>query len=80
MVSGINMMTKQVNVTVDIDIARVMLGIAGLDIKGKSDDEVFEQVLEMMTDYGGTGEVVENISLTEKEFDTYDELDPELGE
>jgi len=79
MVSGINMMTKQVNVTVDIDVARVMLGIAGFDIKGKSDDEVFEQVLEMMTDYGGTGEVVENISLTEKEFDTYDELDPELG-
>jgi len=80
MISGINMMTKQVNVTVDIDVARTMLNLAGFDIKGKSDDEVFEQVLDIMIDYGGTGEVVENVSLTETELDTYDDFDPELGE
>ena len=74
------MMTKQVNVTVDIDVARVMLNLAGFEVKGKSDDEMFEQVLEMMTDYGGTAEILETISLTETEFDTYEEFDADLGE
>ena len=69
MVSGINMMTKQVNVTIDIDVARVMLGLAGFETNGKSDDEIFEQVLDMMINYGAIPESLENVSLTKTEID-----------
>ena len=45
-------MTKQINVTVDLDIARKMLTIAGFDIREKSDEEIFNLALHTCAKYG----------------------------
>lgn len=46
-------MTKNVEVTVDIQIAKRMLGVAGINNANKmTDDEVFEKVLQMNEMYG----------------------------
>lgn len=50
-------MTKTVKVTIDIDVARIMLGVAGFNsnkIKEASDDEIFEKVLSLIGCYGAT--------------------------
>ena len=46
-------MTKTVEVTIDIEIARKMLRMAGFAfIDNMTDDEVFEQALKMNEEYG----------------------------
>lgn len=46
-------MTKNVEITVDIKIARMMLRIAGFAfVDNMTDDEVFEQALKMNEEYG----------------------------
>lgn len=46
-------MTKNVEITVDINIARMMLRTAGFAfVDNMTDDEVFEQALKMNEDYG----------------------------
>jgi len=48
-------MTKNVEVTVDIKIARMMLVVAGFTfVDNMTDDEVFEQALKMNEEYGVT--------------------------
>ena len=55
-------MEKIVKVNVDIKIARSMLGLAGFFTFAQSgtDEEIFMQVLDMMTCYGAKTEVVED--------------------
>ena len=48
-------MVKKVNITIDINVARTMLGVAGFnlsDVKKMSDGEVFETVLSLIECYG----------------------------
>lgn len=46
-------MTKNVEVTIDIKIARMMLRIAGFTfVNDMTDEEVFEQALKMNEEYG----------------------------
>lgn len=46
-------MTKNVEVTVDIKIAKRMLGVAGVNnVNQMTDDEIFEKVLQMNEMYG----------------------------
>lgn len=55
-------MTKEVNITVDIALARRMLCVAGFsfeEIRAATDDEVFEKVLTMIDCYGVTFDVKE---------------------
>lgn len=55
-------MTKNVNITIDIKIARTMLGVAGFNserISQMSDDEIFKKVLSLIECYGATSEVKE---------------------
>ena len=55
-------MTKNVNITIDIEVARTMLGVAGFSIKEieeATDDEIFAKVLSMIKCYGATFEVKE---------------------
>lgn len=50
-------MTKNVSITIDIDVARIMLGVAGVKsnkIKEASDDDIFEKVLSLIGCYGAT--------------------------
>ena len=52
-------MEKTVQVTVDINIARKALGLAGFwkIAESGTDDEVFQRVLDMMKSYGATTEI-----------------------
>ena len=55
-------MTKTVEITVDIAIARRMLTVAGFrleEIRNATDDEIFEKVLAMNDCYGATFKVKE---------------------
>ena len=46
-------MTKNVEVTVDIKIARMMLRVAGFTfVDNMTDNEIFEQALKMNEEYG----------------------------
>ncbi len=67
-------MEKTVKVIVDIKIARTMLGIAGFSKIATSgtDEEVFAQVLDMMTCYGAKTEVL--YDAPESTYDEYDAL------
>ncbi|MBQ8218354.1 MAG: hypothetical protein IJZ79_03520 [Bacilli bacterium] len=50
-----NLMTRSVSITVNIDIARKMLNVAGYSynsLKSKSDEEIFFQALSMCEEYG----------------------------
>lgn len=50
-------MTKTVNITIDIAVARKMLTVAGFnydEIYNASDGEIFEKVLSMVDIYGAT--------------------------
>lgn len=55
-------MTKNVKVTINLNVARSMLGLAGFwDLaQTGTDDEIFAQVLDMMTCYGAKTEIVED--------------------
>ena len=53
-------MTKNVNITIDISIARKMLTVAGFEyntIYNATEDEVFGKVLSMLDCYGATFEI-----------------------
>lgn len=54
-------MEKTVKVTVNLKHARMSLRLAGYyDLaQNGSDEEVFKQVLEMITDYGAKTEIIE---------------------
>lgn len=46
---------KSVTIKIDTKVARIMLGIAGFnDLGEKSDDEIFEMAMDMITCYGVT--------------------------
>ena len=50
-------MTKNVKITINIKVARMMLGVAGFNpqrIAQMSDDEIFAKVLSMINCYGAT--------------------------
>ncbi len=50
-------MTKNVNITMDIKVARMMLGVAGFSPKvteNSTDDEIFAKVLSLIECYGAT--------------------------
>lgn len=50
-----NLMTRSVSITVNINIARKMLVVAGYShnsLKSKSDEEIFFQALSMCEEYG----------------------------
>lgn len=50
-------MEKAVSITVDIEVARDMLQLAGFDpdeIENASEDEIFEKVLSLLDCYGAT--------------------------
>lgn len=49
--------TKTVKVTVNISIARDMLGLAGFNMRNATDDEVFAKVLSLIDCYGATCEI-----------------------
>ena len=54
-------MTKKVNITIDVAIARKMLCVAGFswdEINRATDDEIFEKVLTMIDCYGMTFDVM----------------------
>ena len=44
--------TKTVDVTVDIEIARIMLRVAGYSTKHLTDDQIFKLALSMSEKYG----------------------------
>lgn len=53
-------MTKNVKITIDIKIARMMLRVAGCKVdKDTTDEEVFARVLSMIECYGATVEIKE---------------------
>lgn len=54
-------MEKTVKVTVNLKHARMGLRLAGYyDLaQNGSDEEIFEQVMEMLTDYGAKTEIIE---------------------
>ena len=54
-------MEKNVNVNVDINVAKKMLSVAGYwdFVKIATDDEIFEKVLSMITTYGATCTIIE---------------------
>lgn len=55
------MMTKMVEVTVDIGIARKILLVAGFtNVKNMTDEEVFLQALHMNEEYGVTSIIKED--------------------
>lgn len=55
-------MEKTVKVSIDIRIARDMLGLAGFWKLAETgtDEEIFDKVLDMMTSYGTKTEIVED--------------------
>lgn len=57
-------MEKTVKININIKVARSMLGLAGFWKLAETgtDDEVFMQVLDMMTCYGATTEIVDTMS------------------
>ena len=56
-------MQKTVQVTIDINIARKALSLAGFwkIAENGTDDEVFQRVLDMMKSYGATTEIREDM-------------------
>ena len=53
-------MTRDVKITMDVNIARMMLGVAGFwEASNMTDDEVFEKVLTMIEAYGAKSEILE---------------------
>lgn len=57
-------MTKNVNITIDMEVARKMLAVAGfgLEIKHATDEEIFAKVLSQIECYGASSEVKERES------------------
>lgn len=45
-------MEKDITVKIDIKRTKEMLRIEGFDIKDKTDNEVFEMVMDILTPYG----------------------------
>ena len=53
-------MKKLVEITVDIPVAKRMLGVAGFyNVSKMTDEEVFAKVLAMMERYGGKADIKE---------------------
>ena len=53
-------MTKNVEITIDINIARKMLRVAGvLSVNTMTDEEIFEKALKMNEEYGVTSVIRE---------------------
>lgn len=54
------MVTKTVKVSIDLDTAKLMLGVAGFkDTNKMSESQVFKEVLDMMTAYGTKTEIID---------------------
>ena len=72
-------MTKNVETTIDIKIARMMLGVAGFAFVDKmTDDEVFEQALKMNEEYGVKSIIITLPDMREKVKEYISELDAEI--
>lgn len=72
-------MTKNVEVTIDIRIARRMLHIAGFAfVDNMTDDEVFEQALKMNEEYGVESKIITLPDMREKIKEYISELDTEI--
>lgn len=49
-----NRMKKNVEITINLEIARYMLRVAGIITSNLTDDEIFDKVLDQLTKYGTT--------------------------
>lgn len=72
-------MTKNVEVTIDIEIARRMLKVAGvLFINDMTDEEVFEQALKMNEEYAVESTIITLPDMREKVKEYISELNAEI--
>ena len=72
-------MTKNVEVTVDIEIARRMLKVAGFAfVNDMTDEEVFEQALNMNEKYAVESTIITLPDMREKIREYISELDVEI--
>jgi len=51
-------MKKNIEITLDTNIARKMLGVVGFDMTNSTDDEVFEKVLSLINKYGAVSKII----------------------
>lgn len=72
-------MRKNIEVNVDIEIAKRMLSVAGYDTKYMSDDEIFNKVLEMNAMYGLSYNIIDIPNIREKIQEYIRELDLEIN-
>lgn len=49
-------MKKAVTINLDIDVAKLMLEVEGFNINNKTDDEIFDLVMERISIFGATAE------------------------
>ena len=60
MLNKIHILTKNVEITIDINIARKMLRVAGISsVNTMTDEEIFEKALKMNEEYGVTSVIRE---------------------
>ena len=52
-------MTKNVEITVDIDIAKMMLRVAGFDVDNLTEDAIFEKFLKSINYYGASFQILD---------------------
>lgn len=72
-------MTKNVKATIDIEIARRMLRVAGFAfVDNMTDDEVFEQALKMNEEYAVESTIITLPDMREKVKEYLSELDVEI--
>ena len=72
-------MTKNVEVTIDIEIARRMLKVAGfVFVNDMTDEEVFEQALNMNEKYAVESTIITLPDMREKVKEYMSELDAEI--
>ena len=72
-------MRKNIEVNVDIEIAKRMLSVAGYDTKYMSDNEIFNKVLEMNAMYGLSYNIIDIPNIREKIQEYIRELDLEIN-
>ena len=73
-------MTKNVEVTIDIEIARRMLKVAGvMFVNDMTDDEVFEESLKMNEKYAVESTIITSPDMREKVKEYISELDMEIN-
>ena len=73
-----NTITKTVEVTVDIDIARIILRIAGFKVNNMTDDEIFEQAVKMNEEYAVKSSIINSPDMRTKITDYISDLDTEI--